>query len=198
MIDFDKIQTTIVDICDVLVGEDLSRIEDSPAIIREYSSKLKPKAPYLLFDITDLGATSYNEREEFFDSVDYKHKIYTIHNISVRFTSYGDASKKIISKLYSGFVRPSVRDRIVKEIPELSIKDIRGIKTIEVLNDTQFITSCYFTVIFGCVNKEVDPFAHYIDDFGVVLTVYDEQEKPELTLTFNTKDSPLNNISGNT
>jgi len=197
MIDFDKIQQTIVSVCDVLVGDDLSRINGNPAIIREYSSILRPKAPYLLFDITDLGSSNTTNSAQFFDSVTGEYKIQNIHDVSIRFTSYGDDAKKIISKLYSGFRRPSVKNRIVQEIPDMAITNMRGIKTIEVFNDTQFVTSCYFTVIFGYVNTEIDPFERYVDVLGLVLTVYDEEEQPELILTFNTTTPPSNNISGN-
>lgn len=199
MIDFDKIQQTIVRICEVLVGDDLSRINDTPAIVREYSPILKPKAPYILFDITESGNLSTTQSSEYFDGATGEYKIQNIHDIAVRFTSHGDDAKKIISKLYSGFSRPSVRDRIMQDIPEMALTSIRGIKTIEVFYNTQYITSCYFTVMFGYVNTEIDPFAYYIDGLNLVLTVYDEEEQPELTLTFNTKNDnfPLNNISGN-
>jgi len=198
MIDYERIQQTIVRVCDILVGEDLTRMGDTPAIIREYSSILRPKAPYLLFDITDLGRSSYEGTEEYFDTTDYKAKISSIHDISVRFTSYGDGAKKIISKLYSGFQRPSVRDRIVKEVPELAITDMRGIKTIEVFYDTQYVTSCYFTVIFGYVNTEVDPFAFYIDGINLTTTLY-EAAQPDFITTIDIPSQPpiLNNISGN-
>lgn len=200
MIDFNKVQSNIVRICSILVGDDLSKIGEEPAIIREYGSVVKPEYPYLMFDITELGDLSGGLRtSEFFDEVTGKYKVQSIHEVSIRFSCYGDSGKAIISKLYSGLSRPSVRKYLNKYIPELALNRIKNIRTVQTSYETQYITHCSFTVLCRYVNTEVDPFELYIDDLGLKLQVYGEENNLEFEKTY-TKDSmnnQTNNIIGN-
>ena len=200
MIDFTKIQNCIVNVVDLLVGEMLSRGDslDNPAIIREFSAVARPKNPYITFDITDNGSQFNNSHDEYFNEQG-EYVIESIHSVSVRFVCYGDAAKTIISKLYSGFKRPSTRRIIEEKVPELTMSLLRDIKTIEILYDTQYITSSSFSVMFDCASKEIDPLTSYIDTIEIETCLLNELDEPDIVTIIEvpTTPFPLNDLSGN-
>lgn len=197
MLDIERLQKLIIKISDILVGESLSRIEDTPAIIKEYSSVIRPDYPYLTFDINDLGAdTEIRHTEDYFEG-GYLIQ-YSNHEAVLRLTCYGQNAKQIISKLYSGFNRKSTLRIIEEDYPDIKIKQYRGIRSASVATETEYLHNSTFSIIFKYINIEKDYLSPEIIPEDIRIKVYADAQQPKYDSTIDiTNKTITSNITGN-
>lgn len=202
MIKYKDIEQLIYQIVDVVVGNKLARIPHPsdpnlsyPAIIKEYQTDLKPKNPYISYDVRDTG---FKNRRTSLEEIDENgnYVVYSQHALVARICCYADlnTARDVGGKIYSAFDRPSLIERITEVIPEMTFNRVSDLKTIQAPFGADWITETSFQVFLDYMDAEIDPFRHQIDAADIHVCLYPDETTPDFCFDIDTTEENKNDL----